>query len=86
MSRKHFPAAVLVSIGCSVAFSAAPRARTVRTRDVEAAVVVRRGRWALAILLPHNNAIGIVSELTLLQVKHQLTEPHPQRVLPILRQ
>jgi hypothetical protein len=28
MSRKHLPAAVLVSIGCSVAFNAAPRART----------------------------------------------------------
>jgi hypothetical protein len=31
MSRKHFPAAVLVSIGYSVALSAAPRAFTVRT-------------------------------------------------------
>jgi len=31
MSRKHLPAAVPVSIGCSVAFRTAPRARTVRT-------------------------------------------------------
>jgi hypothetical protein len=30
MSRKHLPAAVPVSIGCSVAFRTAPRARTVR--------------------------------------------------------
>jgi hypothetical protein len=27
MSRKHLPAAVLVSIGCSVAFRTAPRVR-----------------------------------------------------------
>jgi hypothetical protein len=29
--EKHFPAALLVSIGCSVAFSAVPLAFTVRT-------------------------------------------------------
>ena len=31
ISRKHLPAAVLVSIGCSVAFKDAPRAFTART-------------------------------------------------------
>jgi hypothetical protein len=31
MSRKHFPTAVLVSIGCPVAFSAAPLTFSVRT-------------------------------------------------------
>jgi hypothetical protein len=31
MSRKHLPAAVLVSIGCSVALNEAPAARTART-------------------------------------------------------
>jgi hypothetical protein len=31
MSRKHLPAAVLVSIGCSVAFRDAPRAFTAGT-------------------------------------------------------
>jgi hypothetical protein len=30
-SRKHLPAAVLVSIGCSVAFNDAPRALMART-------------------------------------------------------
>jgi hypothetical protein len=39
MSRKHLPAAVPVSIGCSVAFRTAPRARTVRTPKLHRASI-----------------------------------------------
>jgi len=42
MSRKHLPAAVLVSIGCSVAFRDAPRAFTARTTLWDA-----QPRWPL---------------------------------------
>jgi hypothetical protein len=39
MSRKHLPAAVLVSIGCSVALSAAPLARTARTMSFKSPIL-----------------------------------------------
>jgi hypothetical protein len=38
MSRNAFPAAVLVSMGCSVAFSAAPFALSVRTMSCRSAM------------------------------------------------
>jgi hypothetical protein len=47
MSRKHLPAAVLVSIGCSVAFNEAPRARTARTMSCRSPML--RARRAIRV-------------------------------------
>jgi hypothetical protein len=41
MSRKHLPAAVLVSISCSVAFKVAPLAFTARTMSYRASRSIR---------------------------------------------
>src|SRR5258708_421195 len=65
MSRKHLPAAVLVSIGCSVALRDAPRAFTVRTMSCKSPMLrAKRLPWPMSrLVLDHETMPSQNSEV-----------------------
>jgi hypothetical protein len=91
MSRKHVPAAYPVSIGCSVAFSAAPRPRTARTISCKSPMLrasrsIRRSATGRAGALALSSQRGRLS-LGTLNCDRELvfpdTKPAARRVRPL---